>query len=268
MKKEMLRQVVRDMERAVCKAGEQALLIRQKGLNARIKNDGGQLINYNIVTDGDLASERIIKDMLYKKYPEIAFRGEEENFVAKQSEWEFVVDPIDGTLPYSIGCDYFGVSVGLVNRSRPMAGVIYFPGRREMLSVVSGNGVYLNNEQMPKFNSSRSLNEAIIGFDFMAAVDRKPDIEKYLTPLFINSRYVMTYGCVTWAAMNIVKGRLDAYVHPGATPYDLAAVWVIIEELGGCIEGLHNSLDITYDFISVVFAKDRKIVEKIKALFN
>src|SRR5918999_4214755 len=99
----------------------------------------------NIVTDVDLASERLIRDRIATRYPRHQVLAEEGGLDESRSEYRWVIDPLDGTTNYAHGYPVFCVSIALEHQGETILGVVYDPMRDELFTAERGGGAALNN---------------------------------------------------------------------------------------------------------------------------
>lgn len=93
----------------------------------------------DIVSEADIESDKAIVQILREKTPQIAILSEESADKIDLSTNTWIVDPLDGTIAFTAGLLDFGISIGLVHNGKPVIGVIYLPGRKEMFWATSGN---------------------------------------------------------------------------------------------------------------------------------
>lgn len=270
MKSPDLKKLAKFLDPLLREAGEEALRIRKTGsLDIALKNKTRRA-NYNIVTIADKRIQEMLRTKLRIAYPGIAFDGEEGKRDTTKNPWKWYADPVDGTLIFSIGLDYFGVSVGLTYRGRSVFGMIYFPGCDEMIYAIRGQGAFLNGKRIAKLPKKNTpLLSAVTAFDFPGSGDRTFFTRNYLEKLTTNVRYSLMLGCATRSVLLLAQGKIDAYVHPGATPYDIGATWIIAEECGGVVGEIHqNRIDLSKEYIPIIFARDTSLLKKLKTLFR
>src|SRR6267142_6643024 len=132
------------------------LLAERFGRALRVTNKS----ELDLVTESDLASERLIIDRIKTYYPRHAILAEESGVSgpadrAGQDEWRWIIDPLDGTTNYAHGYPCFCVSIGLEHQGRLEIGVVYDPIRDEMFAAERGQGASLNGRRI---SVSRTLN--------------------------------------------------------------------------------------------------------------
>ena len=114
----------------------------------------------NVVTDADLAAERLILDYVTAEYPEFGILSEESAPVPGSAPYTWVIDPIDGTRNFAEGIPHFCVVVAIAEGDTVAAGVTYDPVRDELFAAQQGEGAYLNGERIAISDRSE-IGEAI-----------------------------------------------------------------------------------------------------------
>jgi len=219
---------------AACKAGDilRSMLnrtsVREKG-----KND--------LVTDADLAAQCMIESVLLNRFPDHAFLGEESvgTEVESSRQWQWVVDPLDGTTNYAHGLHGFCVSIALMHRRKPVLGVILDPMADEVFYAISGLGAFWNETPHRKLigrgiqpAACPNLGKALVGVSFPPQLRRGcPDIERFLE-ILIHAQSVRRLGSAALNLCYVACGRLDAYFGANLKVWDMAAAAVIAEEAG------------------------------------
>lgn len=158
-------------------------------------------------------------------------KGEEESYLENSSEYQWVCDPVDGTIPFSHGLPICTFSLALVFKGEPILGVAYDPFSKRLFSASKGKGAHLNGKRI--YVNKKSRLEKCIGeygswkyakyslFDF-----QKTTVLDYnVTNLRLASFVYPT--CL------VACGELDFTIFPSTTAHDVAAVKIILEEAGG-----------------------------------
>lgn len=217
----------------------------------------------NIVTMADTAAEKCITSIL-KIVPEFGIAGE-EGTEQSGTEGTFYIDPLDGTIPFSAGMDTYAVSIGLVQNGKPTYGVIYYPADIFMLK--AGPGSY-SDYRLPQAKP-KLVHDLVVGLDYSLSMDRELQVKKYYLPLVNTTRYVLSFACVTWACRLIMTGKLDAYVHPGATQYDWAAAACILQEAGAVVCDFDGKpLDFSRRRVPAIAARNQEIMDVILNIYK
>ena len=119
----------------------------------------------DLVTEFDVRSEEVIISALQKEFPEHAILAEESGHGMTVSEYQWVIDPLDGTTNFAHGIPIFSVTMSLMKNNSPVVGVVYDPLRDEMFSVEVGQGATLNDQRI-QVSSQAKLGDAVISTGF------------------------------------------------------------------------------------------------------
>jgi len=124
----------------------------------------------DLVSNVDIASEKKIIETIKTRYPDHNILCEESDSHITNSDYKWIIDPLDGTHNYIYGLSTYGVSIALEYKGELVLGVIYVPYSNEMFWAERGKGAYLNNERLRV--SDRKLDEAMVVFDSTLHTDR------------------------------------------------------------------------------------------------
>ena len=186
----------------------------------------------NVVTDADLASERLILDYVGAEYPEFGILSEESAPVAGSSPYTWVVDPIDGTRNFAEGIPHFCVVVAIAAGGDVVAGVTYDPVRDEMFAAQRGHGATLNGEPM-RVSDRQQIDEAVLGFDLGYNFDQAKLLLEMAGGIWPQ---VPAYRLMGSSAMSLAYaacGRIDLYFHHSLSAWDIASGILLAREAGG-----------------------------------
>jgi len=197
----------------------------------------------DIVTEADIAAEHVAVELILSNYPNHAILAEEGGESAggsHVSEFQWIIDPIDGTTNYARGLPIFTVSVAVAENGRPVAGVLYDPLQDQMYHAIRGGGAFCDDQKL-----ACSTRGALPGF--LIAVDWPRD-EAVRSRMFeaalTHSAQIGGWRTLGSAALGIAMvgaGIVDAYMHPSLHTWDMAAAGLIVEEAGGKVTGLSGS---------------------------
>ncbi|MDA0734029.1 MAG: inositol monophosphatase family protein [Chloroflexi bacterium] len=198
--------------------------LTEKEINLKGRSD--------IVTDVDLASEKLILGILTSEFPQFSILAEESKPVTNDSEYTWVVDPIDGTRNYAEGIPHFCLVIALAKGSEMVVGVTFDPLKDEMFTAEQGKGAFLNGERIT-VSQRQEVPESILGFD-LGYVDEKAglalDMVRSLWPNILGMRLM---GSSALGLAYAACGRLDIYFHNQLSPWDIASGLVLVREAGG-----------------------------------
>lgn len=187
---------------------------------------------YDLVTEADRASEKLILERLHSHFPTHAVMAEETGSHQGSSEYCWYVDPLDGTTNFAHGFPVFNVTLALERAGELIAGVIFDPTRGEMFTAEKGAGAYLNGEPI-RVSGARRLHESLIATGFPSR-KRHQDINvHFFYQLAMFSHGVRRGGSAAIDLAYVASGRLDGYWEFGLNPWDMAAGILMVREAGG-----------------------------------
>ncbi|MGH8161975.1 MAG: inositol monophosphatase family protein [Gammaproteobacteria bacterium] len=187
------------------------------------------------VSEIDRRAEAVIVEAIQKVHPDHAILAEESGAAGATagSDYQWIVDPLDGTTNYLHGFPVFSVSIAVTERGKLMHGVVYDPLREEMFVASRGRGALLNDRRI-RVGQRRGLAGALIGTGFPFRDFN--DLDAYLAMLravIETSGGVRRAGSAALDLAWVAAGRLDGFFELGLKPWDIAAGSLLIEEAGG-----------------------------------
>jgi len=197
----------------------------------------------DFVSDADRAAENAVIETILKHYPDHAILAEESG-PAGDSEYTWIIDPLDGTTNYLHGFPVLCVSIGVTHNGRLEQGVVYDPLRQEIFSASRGQGAQLDGRKI-RVSGRKDLQRSLIGTGFPYR-DSNESFQPYMDMLVSamnNTTGIRRAGAAALDLCYVAAGRLDAYWETGLKPWDLAAGTLIVREAGGIISGLDGSED-------------------------
>ena len=216
-------QTARDAGRILAERfGRSALKVTQKG-------------EIDLVTEADLASERLIVERIRSYYPRHAILAEEAGDVARDeraSDYKWIIDPLDGTTNYAHGYPCFCVSIGLEYKNELLLGVVYDPIRDELFAAERGGGTTLNGRAI-HVSAVEDLNRALLCTGFPYDVRERNDFARHFVNFIMHSQGVRRDGAAALDMAYVACGRFEGFYEEGLQPWDVAAAIVLIEEAGG-----------------------------------
>ena len=194
-----------------------------------------EALQHDIKLRLDKESQELISDYLLSAFPESSILGEEGNDGVAQSDYCWIVDPIDGTVNYFYGIPIFCVSIALQHKGKLVMGCVYDPMQQECFSAIAGHAPTLNGQPIAVSSRSR-MAEAVV---FIGHGTHDGSGEAGIRRFAHISRQVRKIRILGSAALTlcyIAAGRFDAYVEGRICLWDFAAARVILEAAGGVVE--------------------------------
>ena len=186
----------------------------------------------NVVTDVDLAAERLILDYVTGEYPDFGILSEESAPVAGAAPYTWVVDPIDGTRNFAEGIPHFCVVVAIADGAQVVAGVTYDPVRDELFAAQQGRGAYLNGERIA-VSDRTAIGDAILGFDLGYDFDQAGRLLEMVAGIWPQVSGCRLMGSSALSIAYAASGRIDLYCHHSLSAWDIASGILLAREAGG-----------------------------------
>ena len=193
------------------------------------------LLAHDVKLELDVQSQALITGMILDQFPNHAIYGEEGIAGNQSSPFQWIVDPIDGTVNFFYGIPHFCISIAMRERSDILLGVIYDPIRDEMWQVRKGGPPLLNGN--PCAVSTRAtIAEAILSVGFSktnATIDSGLPL---FQDLVYRARKCRLMGSAALDMAYVASGRLDAYIEQSVSLWDIAAGILLLESAGGTVK--------------------------------
>lgn len=202
----------------------------------------------DFVTEVDQAAEHAIIETLLAAYPGHGILAEESGRAhgAKDSEYLWIIDPLDGTTNFIHGFPAYAVSIALAFRGQVQQGVVYDPTRNDLFYASKGRGAFLNDKRLRVSRRSR-MSECLIGTGF--PFRRGDNFKRYMQMFELVSRACAGLRRPGAAALDlcyVAAGWYDGFFETGLSPWDIAAASLIITEAGGLIGNFTGDADFLY----------------------
>lgn len=221
----------------------------------------------DIVTEMDLKSEKYILKEIQKKFPSHTILSEEKGKLEKNSEYSWIIDPLDGTVNYTSGLPLYSVSIGLVHKGKPFLGVVYAPYLNELFYAQRGKGAYLNGKKISP-SKVTELENAVIQIGFSAHYSEELLKKNWLIAqkLTAQVRGIRAWDSGALTSCYIACGRFDGKISIKTDPFGNAASTVIIEEAGGVVSDFEGKK--WNENMKTMICSNKKINKQIKDLVN
>ncbi|MGI5403407.1 inositol monophosphatase family protein [Streptomyces sp. CA-135486] len=221
----------------------------------------------DVVTEMDIAAEKLITGFLADRRPDDGFLGEEGASTVGTSGVRWVIDPLDGTVNYLYGLPTWAVSIAAERDGETAVGVVEVPMRGETYRAVRGGGAFANDKPV-RCRPAAPLDQALVstGFNYVATVrSHQADVAQRLIPRL---RDIRRSGSAAVDLCDVAAGRLDGYYERGLHPWDLAAGDLIAREAGaltGGRPGQRPSYDLTVAASPGVFEPLQSLLDELGA---
>jgi len=202
----------------------------------------------DFVTEVDQAAEKVIIETLLAAYPGHGILAEESGRAhgAKDSEYVWIIDPLDGTTNFIHGLPVYAVSIALAHRGQVQQAVVYDPTRNDLFYASRGRGAFCNDKRL-RVSKRLRLAESLIGTGFPF---RKGDDFKRYMQMFED---VMQHcaglrrpGAAALDLCYVAAGHYDGFFETGLQPWDMAAGSLMITEAGGLVGNFTGEADFLY----------------------
>jgi myo-inositol-1(or 4)-monophosphatase len=189
----------------------------------------------NLVTDVDHACEKTIVQMIQGAFPDHDILAEEGSGVRKDSEYKWVIDPLDGTTNYAHGYPLFCTSIALEYRGEIVLGAVFEPNRGEFFLAEKGSGAHLNGQRLA-VSSAAKLDHALLatGFAYNVRETANNNVDHF-TNFLLSAQAIRRDGVAAVDLCYVAAGRYDGFWELNLFPWDVAAGYLMILEAGGVV---------------------------------
>ena len=198
---------------------------------------------YDWVTDVDHASEERILRIIRRAFPSHSVKAEESAPTEGSEPFQWLIDPLDGTVNYMHRFPMFAVSIALARKEVLEIGVVYDPMREELFTARRGHGAWLNGKRI-RVSRCSTFEESMLatGFPFRA----KENMDLYLSSfrrVFLKTGSIRRAGSAALDLAWVACGRMDGFWEMALSPWDIAAGALLIQEAGGRVSDFFGGPD-------------------------
>jgi myo-inositol-1(or 4)-monophosphatase len=227
---------------------------KDKNKEVSFKRDANDLL-----TKYDIEINNIILEHLENKYPEISIISEEASEITKNSEYSFVVDPIDGTRNFVRNIPVFFIGIGLVKNGKTVLSITYNPITKDLFYAIKDKGAFLNGKQIKVSDRSLELSDVNI----RTLPDKKLE-KQVVSNIIADVHQVKNNMCCHDEIAGIACDRYDGFISKGSSPWDYCH-YLLVEEAGGKVTDWNgDGFDISKD--DIVISNDIIHDELLKAV--
>lgn len=240
MENQHLKNTLLDIQQQTIVAVDDAAIFIQKEIGKISQTDIEVKALNSLVTYVDKTAEEFLVAQLKKILPEATFLTEENTIPTAKGEWQWIIDPLDGTTNFIHQVPVFGISVALLHNNEIVLGVVKEVNRNELFYASKGNGAYLNGNKI-SVSSAHKLSESLIAtgfpyydFDYLQAYLQT------LSFLMTNTRGIRRLGSAAIDLCYTACGRFDAFFEYALSPWDVAGGAIILQEAGGIVSDFNG----------------------------
>ena len=218
------------------------------------------------VSSVDLACEQEIIKIIQKAYPEHSIMAEESDAMDNDPEWQWVIDPLDGTTNFIRGFPHCAVSIALKHKDFVVLGVIYDPFKNELFAAEKGEGATLNQRRI-RVSERAHLAGAMLGTGLPYRVDQDIEHDMEVVKILLKeSAHIRRAGAAALDMAYVACGRFDGFWEFGLAPWDIAAGEIIVKEAGGLVG--ENNGGVNHLSSGNILAANAKLFKTILAKIN
>lgn len=224
----------------------------------------------DFVTRIDVESEKIIIEIIKKKFPNHLFLAEESVVAVDRGIYKWIIDPLDGTTNFIHGYPVFSVSIALKYYEEIILGIVFDPTREELFTAEKGKGAFLNEKPI-SVSSMRKFSNSLIATAF--PFRKKELIDPYITVfkgIFSRVSDIRRAGSAALDLAYLACGRCDGFFEIGLSPWDIAAGAILIKEAGGVITDFGGDSDYleTGNVVAGIPSVHNELLKEVKRVFS
>jgi myo-inositol-1(or 4)-monophosphatase len=194
----------------------------------------------NLVTEIDKKSEAAIIGFIKKEFPGHAVLAEESGSHKTDSEYLWVIDPLDGTTNFAHGLPIFSVSIGIMKKGETICGVVYDVMNDAVFSAEKGSGAFSNGKRLAvSLNDDLRKSVLVTGFPYNISENPDQAIERF--EVFLKeARAIRRLGSAALDLCYVAAGIFDGFWEVQLHPWDMCAGNLLVEEAGGSVTDFSN----------------------------
>jgi len=211
------------------------------------------------VTIADVETEKTIKKIILDTFPDHGFFGEETGKVNEDAEYNWLIDPIDGTKSFVRGYPFFSTQIALMYKGELILGVSNSPEFKEMAYAEKGFGAWLNGERI-SVSDIDTIKQSTLSLGNIASIARKPQWQN-VGNLVASVNRIRGYGDFYHYHL-LVSGKIELILESDVNILDIAALAVIVREAGGTFTDLSGN-ELSLDTTTVLASNNSAIHSKV-----
>jgi len=187
---------------------------------------------HDIKLELDVRSQELITKLLLENFPNHSILGEEGSAENTSTEFEWVIDPIDGTVNYFYGIPHFCISIALRQKGEIIVGVIFDPMRDELWHAERGGKAYLN-DRVIGVSQSTDVSQSVVSIGMSKTLAEVEVALSIFQDLLVRARKCRMMGSAALDLAYVATGRFDAYIERSVNWWDIAAGVLLVNCAGG-----------------------------------
>ena len=224
----------------------------------------------DFVSDVDRQAEQVIIETIRKAYPDHSIKAEENGELNGNPDFQWIIDPLDGTTNFLHGFPQFAVSIAFKQNGRLSQGVVFNPVNQELFTASRGEGAMLNDRRL-RVSKQSSLEGALLGTGFPFRNQEHLDVYlETFKALFPMTAGIRRPGAAALDLAYVAAGRLDGFWEIALNDWDMAAGALLIKEAGGLISDFSGGNDYlqTGNVVAGTPKVFKEILQKIRPHLN
>jgi myo-inositol-1(or 4)-monophosphatase len=217
------------------------------------------------VTELDRLAEEVIIDTLSKAFPDHNLLAEESGFTDKNSQFTWIIDPIDGTTNFMHNHPQYSISIALKSADQITHGVVFDPNRNDLYKAELGKGAYLNDRRM-RVTAITNIENSLLATGFpshdVALLDKYLPIFK---EMLLSTHGQRRQGSAALDLAYVAAGYLDGFWEFNLKPWDFAAGQLLVKESGGLVTDFAGTQDFWQNG-NIIAANPKLIPQIIKII--
>lgn len=223
-----------ELKDVLLKAAKAGGALIEENFEGVFKIENKSTVN-DLVTEVDNMAEKAIIAVIKEHFPDHSIISEEQGTEIKESDYDWIIDPIDGTVNFAHAIPICCVSIGVRHKGQMILGAVYNPIMKELFFAEKGKGAYLNDMKISVSKKTDFKKACLVtGFPY-----KWP--KSYEHPIKVFERFIMEglpvrrLGSAAIDLCWVACGRFDGFWEYNLNPWDIAAGYLIVEEAGGKI---------------------------------
>ena len=220
----------------------------------------------DIVTEADLEAEKVIIHLIQSSFSDHSILSEEKGSMDRHSDYLWILDPLDGTINYYYGFEYFGTGLCLLEKEKLLISAIYNPVQDKLFFAERGKGATMNGSFI-KVNHNSELKNSIVVTHLGSKDEARMRTIAVLDSVFRKSMHMRILGSPFVTLPQIASGVFDVFFNIRTNPWDILPGALIVEEAGGKVTDIRGG-EITSESTSILATNGKVHDQMLELLKN